>query len=163
MMSPATPTTRLSLARRSATKPAQVLSRDRADALDRPLHGTPVGMAREGGREPGLGGDVVGILGAPAQAGLDLVADPLDRLGIEARPGQRQTQQLEGALPVLGQGLELAAEVVAPGVEREPDRAVLELGVEGLAVEIARALVQAGRRPCRRGPPCPPDRAPRRP
>ena len=58
-------------------------------------------MVGEGGREPGQRRDIVGILGAPAQVGLELVADPLDRLGVEPRRGQRQPQQLEGARAML--------------------------------------------------------------
>jgi hypothetical protein len=44
-----------------------------------------------------------------------------------------------------GQRLEPAGELVAPGVERQPDRAVLELGAERLAVEVARPLVEQAR------------------
>src|SRR3546814_5541249 len=40
-------------------------------------------------------GDVVGIFCLARQAGDDLAADALDRLLVEARLGQRQTQQLE--------------------------------------------------------------------
>ena len=73
------------------------------------------------------------------------MADALDRLGVEARLDQRQAQKLEGAAAMLAQGLELAGEAVALGIEREADRQVLELGPKRLAVERTRPLVDQAR------------------
>jgi hypothetical protein len=71
--------------------------------------------------------------------------DPLHRLRIEPGLAQRQAQQLEGPLALPGQGLELAGEGVARGVERQADRPVLELGAKRLAVQLARTFVEQAR------------------
>ena len=102
-------------------------------------------MVGEGRLEPGARCQVVRILGAPAQLGLDLLADPLDRLRIEPGLAQRQAQQLERALALRGQRLELAGELVAAGLERQADRPVFELGAKRLAVQVAGTLVEQAR------------------
>ena len=143
--SPATPTVRLSLARRVDDERAQVGGLEPGDALQRAAHRSAVGLPGERGLEPGQARQIVGVLGAAPQARLDLMADALDRLGVEARLDQRQAQQLEGAAAMLAQRLELAGEAVALGIERQADRQVLELGAERLAVERAGALVEQAR------------------
>ena len=94
----------------------KIVDLERGDALDRAPNRPAIGMTGKRGLEPGETGDIVGILCPPPQARLDLIADSLDRFGIEPRLDQRQPQELEGALPVLGQGLELAGEAVPAGV-----------------------------------------------
>src|SRR3546814_11515357 len=75
-------------------------------------------------------GDVVGIFCLARQAGDDLAADALDRLLVEARLGQRQTQQLEGTVSVLRQGRQRAVEAVEPGLEAQ-DRTSVVSGRRG--------------------------------
>src|SRR3546814_2596175 len=75
-------------------------------------------------------GDVVGIFCLARQAGDDLAADALDRLLVEARLGQRQTQQLEGTVSVLRQGRQRAVEAVEPGLEAQADREIVERSEE---------------------------------
>ena len=102
-------------------------------------------MVREQGGEQPAAGHSLRIFLVPAQTGFDLGADPADRLGIEARLGQRQPEQLEGSIAMFGLRLEGAAEVVAVGVEAEADGQLVEPSLEGLAVQITGAFVeQAG-------------------
>ena len=102
-------------------------------------------MVGKRGLEPPQRDEIVRVLGASPQLGLDLIADALDRFRIETRLDQGEAQELERPLALLAKRLELAAEGVALGVERQPDRPVLELGAERLAVELARPLVEQAR------------------
>ena len=76
------------------------------------------------------------------QADLNLAADSLDRFAVEARLAQRQPQQVESGVAILGQGPERPVEPVHAAFEREPDRQVFQLGLEGPRVEFAGALVE---------------------
>jgi hypothetical protein len=114
-------------------------------ALERAAHRPAIGLAGKSGLEPGQARQVIRILRAAPQARLDLIADPVDRLGIEAWRAQRQPQQLEGTIAILGQRLELTGEAVALGVERQLDRQILELGAKRLAVQLSRSFVEQAR------------------
>ena len=71
-----------------------------------------------------------------------LPAHPLDRVGVEARRGQRQMQQVERLVAVLVERAQRAAEIVAADAEAELDGVVFQPLVIGLAVEIAGAFVE---------------------
>ena len=66
----------------------------------------------------------------------------LDRLGIEARLGQREMQHAEGVIAILRERAKRSAELIATGGEVHLDGVALELLVERIAVECARALVE---------------------
>ena len=121
---------------------AAVVDGDRGDALGRAAARAAVGVPGEGRGEPGARGEIVGVGLAPAQVGQDLAAHPLDRLGIEARLGHGETQEIEGVRAVGGERPELARDPVAVGLEMQPQRVVVDLGAEGLAVVGAGALVE---------------------
>ena len=78
-------------------------------------------------------------------AGNDLDADAVDRRGVEARLLHRQRQQVERLVALFGQHAHRAVDRVAAGAEAHLGAGIVELRLEGVAVEIAGAFVeQAG-------------------
>ena len=123
----------------------EVAVRDRGHGLLGAVDRAAVGMVGEGRGGERLPGDRVGILGIAPEVDQELAADALDRLGIEAGLVERQAQQLEGLVLVLDQGREAAVELVAPGIEGKLHGKFVEAVLEGLAVELARTLVEQAR------------------
>ena len=99
-------------------------------------------MAGEGHGRPLLGGDAVGIAGRIGEARLQLAADALDGVGIEARLAQRQRQQCGGLVAVLGQRLEAAVEGIARVLEAHAHGNLFYALLELLGREIACALIE---------------------
>src|SRR5688572_25119247 len=95
----------------------------------------------EGGSQR-IAADGVGILLVALDAGRDLRPDPLDRLGIETRAGQRQFEETRRLVAIGGKGRQRAGETVEASTEGKLDRIFVELGLEGLAVEVAGTLVE---------------------
>ena len=110
--------------------------------LQRALALTAVRMTGKRGLPPAAAGEVVRIGGIAAQPRQFLSAHHLHRLGVEARRRQCQPQQIEGLVAVLVERAQRAAELVAPDSEMELDSVVFQALMEGLAVEIAGALVE---------------------
>ena len=88
-------------------------------------------------------GDLVRIGGRAPQPRQDLAAHALDRLGVEARRGQRQLEQVERLVLVLDQRAQRAGELVAAGAEAEADRVSFRCARGTRAsIEIAGAFVE---------------------
>ena len=121
---------------------AQVVGGDARHRFQRALALAAVRMAGERGLPPAAAGETVGIGGVAPQRRQHLPAHALDRVGIEARRAQRQPQQIEGFVAVLVERAQRAVKIVAPDLETELDGVVFQPLVEGLAVEIAGALVE---------------------
>ena len=86
-----------------------------------------------------------GIVLLVFQARDGLRAHALDGILIEARLGERETQQLESLVRMLHQGLQRTAERIVAGVEGELDGARSETLLERIGIVVARAFVeQAG-------------------
>ena len=84
-------------------------------------------------------------------------------VGVEARLGERQAQQLEGLVGVLHEGLQRAADGVVAGIEGQLDRAGGKPLLEGVGIVVARAFVEEPRTASARRPACRPGPAPSRP
>ena len=145
VMSPETPTEQPVAGEVAGDKGAAVVGGDRGHALGRAAGRAAIGMAGEGRGEPGARGEIVGVGLAPAQVGQDLAADALDRLGVEARRGQASRSSSKACARLTVSVRSSPGDAVAVGLELQPDRVVVELGAEGLAVIGAGTLVeQAG-------------------
>src|SRR6516165_10732553 len=102
-------------------------------------------MPRKGARPPVSARNVVGTGSLPLQPGHYLGAHALDRLGIKARLGQRKAKILEGFVAAFVERAQRAAQLVAPRLEADFDRAALEPIMEFHCVKGAGALIeQAG-------------------
>ncbi len=113
----------------------QVVDGDVRNRFERAVDRPAVGMIGEGRRPPLAARHVVRAHGLAPQPRHDLRAHALDRVGVEARLGQGEPQQVEGFVAVLLERAQGAAEIVAAGAEAQLDRLALEPVVEGLAVE----------------------------
>ncbi len=120
---------------------AQIGGGDARHRFQRALAFAAIGVAGKGGAPPTAAGETVRIGGIAPQARQLLPAHALDRIGIEARLGQRQVQKIEGLVAVLVEGAQRAAEIIAADPEAEVDGVVFQPLVIGLAVEVAGALV----------------------
>ena len=101
------------------------------------LFAAGIGMVAVERLGPGRLGGGRGIVGVGIDAGDDLGANPVDRRLVEARFGQRQAQQLERLVLLIGEHAQRAVEGVAAGVEAHLGTGVVELLLERVAVEIA--------------------------
>ena len=162
-MSPTTATLRLSRAmilscqrRRSSAVIAATLS-------DRPFAGGRIGMAAEDRLHHGAARDLAGVALARLDAGEDLRADALDRLGVETRLGQRQAREADGLAAMLGQRLERAARRCRARRRRRGRSNIRRARPGRRGCRAALRPRRAGPRACWRRRPCPPDPAPSRP
>ena len=76
-------------------------------------------MAGKKRLEQGLAGNGAGVFSVLADSGENLGADPFHRFAVEPGLGQGQGKQVEGGVPVFGQGDQAAGEGVAPGRSEE--------------------------------------------
>ena len=142
LMSPTTATCRLSRAKLRLTKFFRSRLRHRADGVQAALCRRAVGMAAIDLGEERVCGNALRVFILHLDDREDLLADAFDGVRVHARLGQRQAQQTEGFLLVLGQRLEAASHRVARGVEGQFDGEAFELFLERLAVDVARAFIQ---------------------
>ncbi len=121
---------------------AQIVGGDGRHRLQRAaaLHG--VGVIGESCFPPAPARDAVGARGLAAQAGENLRADALQRLGVEARGSHGQLEQAEGFVAVFFQRAHRTARGVAGRAEIDLDGAPFEPGAKGLIVEFAGAFVE---------------------
>ena len=127
-----------------AMKMHEVVARDGGDAVLRAARGAAIDMAFERQLTKRLCRKRIGIIGLGAQAGQHLRARALDGVGVEAGRIDRELQQAEGRIHVARHRLQAAVKRVAVGGEGNLDRLVVHRIVEGLGIEIARALVHQG-------------------
>ena len=126
----------------AATRSARSI---RAERLERAVGRLAVGVIGKGLRLPVAVGEGAGIVGDVAQAGVHVLAHPLERLLVESRRVDGEAQELGGAVEVLGQRAHAPAPMVAVAVEAHLDRLLVERPVKGLRIEVARALVEEPR------------------
>src|SRR5262249_46190367 len=124
---------------------AQVLARHFLDRGLRSLGRTPIRMATERECVPLVGGDAIGIACGVSKPRQQLPAHAFDSISIEARLAERQRQQGDRRIPVLGQRFQAAVEGVACIIEAHAHGDLFHALLEGLAVEITRAFVQHSR------------------
>ncbi len=120
---------------------AHIINGDLADAVERTARRAAIGMIAERQFQKLVVGVPARIGRLPAQRRGQLRAHPFDIGGLKARLGQRQPQQVERLVAVLGQHAQRAAEVIAGRAERQFDRAALHALMEAARVEIAGALI----------------------
>ena len=101
-----------------------------------------IGMVAEGDFQEFASGKRVRAGGVAAQAGKHLGANPFDVGGIEMRRCQRHPQQVERFVAVVLEHAQRPAERVARRGKGKFDGAALEPFVEGLGIQIARALIE---------------------
>ena len=136
----------------------QIVGRDGGDGLGRALRGPAIGMIGKRRRPEAAVGDFVRIGAGAAQFGEQLAADALDRLGVEARRGQREAQQGHGLVEILRERAQRAAELIARRREADLDRLLFHALLERLRGSDRRRPRRASTTPCWRRPACPPDR-----
>jgi hypothetical protein len=99
-------------------------------------------MAGKCGLPPTAAGEIIGVGGVAPQNRQFLLANPLDRLAIEAGLAERKAQQIDRLIAVLVQCAQRAVEMIAADLKTEFDRVVFQALVKSLAVEFARAFVK---------------------
>ena len=119
----------------------EIVARDSGNRLQRALDRAAIRVALEGEPVPGERGDRFGIVLVEFEAGEDLGADALDRVGIEARLGEGEPRQVEHRVLVDGQRLKIAKHHIARGVEIHAHGEALRPLLEGQCVEVASALI----------------------
>ena len=120
----------------------QVGDRDIRNAFQRAVGRPAVGMVAKGDFQEFAAGERARVGGVAAQAGDDLGANAFDVDAVEMRRGQRHPQQVEGFVLVVLEHAQRAAEIIPRRAEAQFDGAPVEVLVEGLGIEIARALVE---------------------
>ena len=118
---------------------------DPRERFERAVGRLAIGVMGKGLRFPVAVGESAGIVGDVAQAGVHVLAHPLERLLVESRRVDREPQKLGGAIEVLGQRAHPPAPMVAVAMERHLDRLLVERPVKGLRIEVSRALVEEPR------------------
>ncbi len=120
----------------------QIGGGDALHGIERAKRLAPVRMVGEGDLPPAAAGETAGIGDLAPQRRHFLAAHALQRIGIEARLGQRQPQQIEGLVAMLVKGAQGPMEIIATDAKAQLDGVLLQPLVIGLAVEIAGALVE---------------------
>ena len=105
---------------------AEILDGDRLEARLGAAGLAAIGMAGIAQTPPGAVGDGRGIADIAGDGAQELAAEPLHRIGVEARLGQAKPKQIERPIAILRQGAEAAAELVHAGIEAPVDGEVVE-------------------------------------
>ena len=141
-MSPTTATRSLSLREGVRPESDKVGPRDLGHRLGRAVGRPAVGMSGKRQRHPLIGGDTRGIALGIGEVGQILRAHALDRFRIEARLVERQRQQRDRPVAVLGERLEAAVEGVAAVIEAHAHGQLFHALLELLGRQIAGAFIQ---------------------
>ena len=131
---------------RAARGVLDIVLRDRGDRFRRAVLRPAIGMAGQRELVPLAIGGRLGVFRLAPQIGVELRAHALDRLGVEARFGERKAQHVEGFGFVLGKRLQRDVERVGVGAGTELDRLVFQAALEGLRVHVSRPFVEERRR-----------------
>ena len=123
----------------------EIVVPDGGDGLFGAVGGTRVGVPLEGQRIPLVLRDLVGVAGGVDEAGDELLADALDRVGLEVRLVERELEELGGVVAVCGECLEVAVEGVLGLLVAHAHGDILHALLELARGKIAGALVQHGR------------------
>ena len=139
-MSPTAATTRPLRIKQGRRALLEVLLRELPEVVGRAVGIVGIGMARELGLHQRARGDRGGTLVGLVDRGDGLGAPLLDHVGIEARLGERQPQQLEALLAVGRQHAQAAAQAIERGAEAHRCRGILLALPEGLRGERSGAV-----------------------
>ena len=123
----------------------EIVADDRVDFAEFAARGARVGVVGPGRAAPRLRGHEVRVLRLALERGVDLAAHALQRFGVETRGVEGERGEFEGLVEIARQRLHVAGELVAVGGEMQADRVIVERALEGLRIEIARALVEHAR------------------
>jgi hypothetical protein len=110
----------------------EILGRNGWDRFQGAARRTRVGVAREGGCPPALAGEFVRARGRSSQPRQTLLAYALHILGVETGRRQRQLEQVERLILVLGQRAQRPGHIVASRRKADLDRHGFEPFVEAL-------------------------------
>ena len=128
-----------------AVRGAQIIGRDGRQAFLRAFVAPGIGVAAIESLCPFIAGDRIGIVPGGDDVGHDLRADAVDRRLVEARRGHRQPEQVECLVLMLRKHAHRPVDAVAGLAEAHFGAGVVEAGLEGVAVEVARAFIEQAR------------------